>query len=208
MKLIRTVVAIACFGCTVAAPNVTSQHDRGATFARFKTYKGITIQETTAPDQIRPQNIVVSAVNNKPTRTEGTAVAAGRKCGPAGGLSNLGGWYYRRVTISRDYVVPSFTVCQPVYSWWGYACEAGYVPTDHVLASSGSNAAGLNGGARFYDQAQRHQLEVLRGGPLSLCLEQEDPPPWYCRSRSGFDSSDCGSVLCEFLYEFFVRGEK
>lgn len=58
-----------------------------------------------------------------------------------------GGWYYRHSQISKDFVVPAGTVCAPVWYWWGYACEAGHVPADNVLASKGSSAGGVNAGA-------------------------------------------------------------
>jgi len=60
-----------------------------------------------------------------------------------------GGWYYRKSQISQDYNVPVGTVCTPFYFWWGYTCEAGYVPTDNVIASSGSSAGGVNAGTGF-----------------------------------------------------------
>jgi Outer membrane protein beta-barrel domain len=71
--------------------------------------------------------------------------------GSAAGIYLIGGggWYYRQTHISKDYIVPAYTVCQPIYFWWGYTCEAGYVPTDNVLASSGSSAGGLNAGTGF-----------------------------------------------------------
>jgi hypothetical protein len=59
-----------------------------------------------------------------------------------------GGWYYRRTTVDRNFVVPPATPCLPIYSWWGYACDSGTVFTETV-ASKGSSAGGLNGGAGF-----------------------------------------------------------
>ena len=34
-----------------------------------------------------------------------------------------GGWYYRHTDINKNYVVPPLTVCQPIYNWWGFACD-------------------------------------------------------------------------------------
>src|SRR5450755_2452561 len=34
-----------------------------------------------------------------------------------------GGWYYRYASIDKNYTVPPGTVCQPIYSWWGYGCD-------------------------------------------------------------------------------------
>jgi hypothetical protein len=61
-----------------------------------------------------------------------------------------GGWYNRYVNIDKDYPVPGGTVCQPLYNWWGYACDsAGYVYT-HTLATKGSNSGGFNTGVGFF----------------------------------------------------------
>jgi Domain of unknown function (DUF4136) len=59
MKLIRiTVMAVACFSSVAPAQKITSQYDRATDFSRFKTYKWITIQGATPPDQITAENIV------------------------------------------------------------------------------------------------------------------------------------------------------
>ena len=60
-----------------------------------------------------------------------------------------GGWYYRYASVDKDYVMPPGTVCQPVYTWWGYACDSsGYVYSERV-AYKGSSAGGLNMGLGF-----------------------------------------------------------
>jgi len=59
-----------------------------------------------------------------------------------------GGWYYRHSRNDKDYVVPTATPCQPIYSWWGYACDSGYVSTA-TIASRGLSAPGVNGGPGF-----------------------------------------------------------
>ena len=57
-----------------------------------------------------------------------------------------GGWYYRDISIEKNYSVPAFTPCQPIYTWWGFGCD-GYVSS--TIASHGSNAGGINGGVGF-----------------------------------------------------------
>lgn len=60
-----------------------------------------------------------------------------------------GGWYYRHTSINKNYLVPPLTVCQPVYNWWGYACDTnGYVQSV-TIASHGTSAGGLNAGVGF-----------------------------------------------------------
>ena len=59
-----------------------------------------------------------------------------------------GGWYYRHTDINKNYVVPPLTVCQPIYNWWGFACDGGgFVQT--TIASHGTSAGGLDVGAGF-----------------------------------------------------------
>ena len=29
-----------------------------------------------------------------------------------------GGWYYRHTSVGRNFVVPPFTPCSPIYTWW------------------------------------------------------------------------------------------
>ena len=58
-----------------------------------------------------------------------------------------GGWYDRHASIHKDYTVPPATVCQPIYNWWGYACDAGFVSP--VAVSRGTSAGGVNGGIGF-----------------------------------------------------------
>ena len=60
-----------------------------------------------------------------------------------------GGWYYRYSSISKNYVVPPQTVCEPIYYWWGYGCDtSGYVYSATV-AYKGTSAGGVNAGAGF-----------------------------------------------------------
>jgi hypothetical protein len=60
-----------------------------------------------------------------------------------------GGWYYRNASIDKNYVAPGYVPCQPVFTWWGYACGPdGYVYTAQV-AHKGVSAGGVNAGVGF-----------------------------------------------------------
>ncbi len=78
-----------------------------------------------------------------------------------------GGWYYRYSTIDKNYVVPPNTACQPIYGWWGYACDPSGFVYSKTVAYRGSSAGGVNGGAgftisfgdsawKFYTEARYH----------------------------------------------------
>ena len=60
-----------------------------------------------------------------------------------------GGWYYRYASISKNYVVPPQTVCEPIYYWWGYGCDTSGFVYSATVAYKGTSAAGLNAGAGF-----------------------------------------------------------
>jgi hypothetical protein len=55
-----------------------------------------------------------------------------------------GGWYYRHASISKSTFIPTETVCQPIWGWYGYTCSNGFVNT--VGVSTGTSAFGANGG--------------------------------------------------------------
>ena len=55
-----------------------------------------------------------------------------------------GGWYYRHASISKSTFVPTNTVCQPIWFWYGYTCSDGYVNT--IGAATGTSSFGANGG--------------------------------------------------------------
>jgi hypothetical protein len=59
-----------------------------------------------------------------------------------------GGWYYRHFSVDRHFVVPALTPCQPIFFWWGFACNGGFVDSRTVLTHA-SSAGGVNGGAGF-----------------------------------------------------------
>jgi hypothetical protein len=78
-----------------------------------------------------------------------------------------GGWYYRRTSVDRDFVVPPGTVCEPVFTWWGYACDPNGFVFTATLASRGVSAGGVNAGTgfsirlsdsgwKFYTEARYH----------------------------------------------------
>jgi hypothetical protein len=55
-----------------------------------------------------------------------------------------GGWYYRHTSISKSTFIPTETVCQPIWGWYGYTCSNGFV--NAVGVSAGTSAFGANGG--------------------------------------------------------------
>jgi hypothetical protein len=57
-----------------------------------------------------------------------------------------GGWFYRFASIDKNYTVPPNTVCQPIYTWWGYGCEAGGYTVTQTLASKGNSTGGIDAG--------------------------------------------------------------
>lgn len=59
-----------------------------------------------------------------------------------------GGWYYRYTSINGAYVVPANTACQPVFTWWGYGCTAGFVDANSMTYKFQS-AGGFNAGVGF-----------------------------------------------------------
>ena len=86
-----------------------------------------------------------------------------------------GGWYYRHLELQNYTVVPG-TVCQPVWDWWGYSCQAGFVTTSNVLATKGQSSGGGNvgggitfkltsSGFRLYMEARYHYSP--QGGRVS-----------------------------------------
>jgi hypothetical protein len=60
-----------------------------------------------------------------------------------------GGWYYRYSTVDKNYVAPPFTVCAPVYTYWGYACDDGGYVYSQTVAYKGRSAGGVNAGLGF-----------------------------------------------------------
>jgi len=60
-----------------------------------------------------------------------------------------GGWYARRVSIDKNFIVPPGAVCSPIYFWWGYGCDTGGFVVTETIAQKTTNAGGLNGGVGF-----------------------------------------------------------
>jgi hypothetical protein len=87
------------------------------------------------------------------------------------------GWYYRHTSLN-NYTVPPDTACLPVYPWWGYYCQNGFVSTS-TLATKGVSSAGVNGGIgitialgnsglKYYMEARYHYSP--QGGKISTHL--------------------------------------
>jgi hypothetical protein len=55
-----------------------------------------------------------------------------------------GGWYYRHSSFSQSTFVPTSTVCQPIWFWYGFACSSGFVDT--VGVTTGTSSFGANAG--------------------------------------------------------------
>jgi hypothetical protein len=81
-----------------------------------------------------------------------------------------GGWYYRHASISKSTFIPTTTVCQPIWYWYGYTCSDGYVNT---VVGRGDQLFQCQRGCRFDNQDQRHALEILSGITLQLRCEPQ-----------------------------------
>ena len=86
-----------------------------------------------------------------------------------------GGWYYRHTALNNYTVAPG-TVCQPVWDWWGFTCQAGVVSTSRTLATNGVSSGGVNvgtgitiglgdSGVKYYMEARYHYSP--QGGRIS-----------------------------------------
>jgi hypothetical protein len=78
-----------------------------------------------------------------------------------------GGWYFRKNWLSREITSGTGTSCTPAWLWWGFTCTAGTVTANQTLATSSTNAWGMNAGAgltvrvgeapyRLYTEARYH----------------------------------------------------
>jgi hypothetical protein len=78
-----------------------------------------------------------------------------------------GGWYYRHVSVDKNFVVPPNTACQPIYTWWGYACDPNGFVFSQTVAFKGTSVGGVNAGVgftitiadsswKFYTEARYH----------------------------------------------------
>lgn len=59
------------------------------------------------------------------------------------------GLYYRHASISQKVVTGKSITCTPMWQWWGYTCEGGYVTENQQLGSWSATAGGFNGGIGF-----------------------------------------------------------
>jgi hypothetical protein len=57
-----------------------------------------------------------------------------------------GGWYRRTANLSTPVATGSSISCTPTWLWWGFECTSGTVVANQTLASSTSDALGVNGG--------------------------------------------------------------
>jgi hypothetical protein len=55
-----------------------------------------------------------------------------------------GGWFYRHSSVSKSTFNGTPTVCQPIWSWYGFTCSDGFVDTREV--AFGTSSFGGNGG--------------------------------------------------------------
>lgn len=60
-----------------------------------------------------------------------------------------GGWYYRHVSIDKNYVMPPGVACQPIYTWWGYGCDSSGYVYSMTVAYKGTSTGGVNAGLGF-----------------------------------------------------------
>lgn len=61
-----------------------------------------------------------------------------------------GGWYFRKNWLSRDIITAGpGTICTPAWLWWGFTCTSGTVTANQTLATSSTNAWGMNAGVGF-----------------------------------------------------------
>jgi Outer membrane protein beta-barrel domain len=78
-----------------------------------------------------------------------------------------GGWYFRKNWLSRQITAGSGTVCTPAWLWWGFTCTSGTVTANQTLATSTTDAWGVNAGMgvtfrvgegpyRLYTEARYH----------------------------------------------------
>jgi hypothetical protein len=80
-----------------------------------------------------------------------------------------GGWYFRKNWLSREVTAGTGTVCTPAWLWWGFTCTSGTVTANQTLATSSTNAWGMNAGIgvtvrvgqapyRLYTEARYHYI--------------------------------------------------
>jgi Outer membrane protein beta-barrel domain len=60
-----------------------------------------------------------------------------------------GGWYFRKNWLSTEVTSRAGAVCTPAWLWWGFTCASGAVTANQTLATSTTNAWGVNAGIGF-----------------------------------------------------------
>lgn len=106
---------------------------------------------------LRPNLFVLHPINapfgriNLYTLTANYRYAIDRIHGSRFGLYGIGGggWYYRYAPVDKNFVLPPNTVCQPIYTWWAYACNPGGTVFTQTIAYKGDSVGGVNGGVGF-----------------------------------------------------------
>jgi Outer membrane protein beta-barrel domain len=96
-----------------------------------------------------------------------------------------GGWYYRHASVSKSTFIPTDTVCQPVWNWYGYTCSDGFVNTTTVGA--GTSSFGANGGVG---------LTIKVRGPWKFYVESR-----YTYAASRYIATQVAPVIFGFQYQ-------
>lgn len=60
-----------------------------------------------------------------------------------------GGWYYRYTSVNANYAVAPNTVCQSVFSWWGFACDPNGFVSANAVTYKFTSTGGVNAGIGF-----------------------------------------------------------
>jgi len=92
-----------------------------------------------------------------------------------------GGWYFRKNWLSREITAGTGTVCTPAWLWWGFTCTSGTVTADQKLATSTTDAWGVNAGIgmtvrvgeapyRLYTEARYHYAPTKNFGTQFIAV--------------------------------------
>lgn len=92
-----------------------------------------------------------------------------------------GGWYFRKNWLSREITSGTGTVCTPAWLWWGFTCTSGTVTADQRLATSTTDAWGVNAGIgitlrvgeapyRLYTEARYHYAPTKNLGTQFIAV--------------------------------------
>jgi hypothetical protein len=58
-----------------------------------------------------------------------------------------GGWYYKYISVNASYTAAPNTPCQPIFTWWGFACQPNGFINPGGMTYKFESAGGVNGGA-------------------------------------------------------------